>query len=82
MTQLRPKPTRQKFLTRNSAIPKPASNAEFKEDKKLKKRADDLAWQMNFAKMKLNHWHDLDNLDWESLETLLKSAKANYQNLG
>jgi len=82
MTQPRPTPRRQKFLPGLYPALQPASEARFKGDKTLKKRADDLAWQMNFAKMKLNHWHDLDNLDWESLEALLKTAKADYENLG
>lgn len=63
-------------------IEKPVSVERFKDDKKLKKRAADLAWQMNFAKMKLNHWHDLDNLDFESLESLLDSAASDYKKLG
>jgi len=81
MTQLRRPSKRQKFLPELQFVQDSAHSERVRGDKKLKKRADDLAWQMNFAKMKLNHWHDLDNLDWESLEELMKTAKAGYQKL-
>jgi len=61
MTQLRPSQRRKKYLPASCAPEKPAIEPRFDGDKKLIKRAEDLAWQMNFAKMKLNHWHDLDN---------------------
>ena len=82
MINLRPIFTPQKSLPVPKMIEKPVSVERFKDDKKLKKRAADLAWQMNFAKMKLNHWHDLDNLDFESLECLLDSAASAYKKLG
>ena len=82
MSQLRPINIRPKYLAGPNSRPEPVSEVRFEGDKKRKKRANDLAWQMNFAKMKLSHWHDLDNLNWESLEALLKSAKVDYQNLG
>ena len=81
MTQRRSTSKRQKFLPEHKAIQKPGTSERIHGEKKLKKRADDLAWQMNFAKMKLNHWHDLDNFDWESLEDMLKTAKAGYHEL-
>jgi len=81
MIHLRPIFAPQKSLPVPKTIEKPASVERFKGDKKLKKRAEDLAWQMNFAKMKLNHWHDLDNLDWAALEVLFEEARARFEAL-
>jgi len=81
MLNLRPIYTPQKSLPIPAEIEKPTSLEGFKGDKKLKKRAEDLAWQMNFAKMKLNHWHDLDNLDWAKLEGLFEEARTGFEDL-
>jgi len=72
-------PRKNKGATRT--FEKPASVERFNGDKKLKKRAADLAWQMNFAKMKLNHWHDIDNLDWAALEALFEDARSGFERL-
>jgi len=81
MIQLRPIYAPQKSVPVPAKIEKPASVERFNGDKKLKKRAADLAWQMNFAKMKLNHWHDIDNLDWAALEALFEDARSGFERL-
>lgn len=57
------------------------SGLKFKEARQLKRRIDDVEWQIRFAKMKLHHWQDVDNWAWDPLKTLLKRAKAARQHL-
>ena len=58
------------------------SGLPFRTQKQLGKRADDLSWQIKFAKMKLHHWTDVDDLSWEPLDKLLKMAQLDLAKLG
>ncbi len=60
----------------------PSSGLRFREQKSLRRRAGDLSWQMKFAMMKLHHWHDPDNPEWDPLDKFLRVAKAEFKNLG
>ena len=43
---------------------------------------DDLSWQIKFAKMKLRHWTDVDDLSWDPLDKLLTMAQLDLAKLG
>ena len=60
----------------------PLSGLRFQERKARLKRADDLSWQTKFALMKLHHWRDLDNSEWDPLDRYLKAARAELGKLG
>ena len=58
------------------------SHLQFREQKNLDKRAEDLSWQLRFAQMKLHHWSNIDNVNWDSLDKLKKIAEGNLADLG
>ena len=60
----------------------PISGLSFRAQKQLDKRADDLSWQIKFAKMKLHHWTDVDDLSWEPLDKLLTMAQLDLAKFG
>lgn len=57
------------------------SGLRFREQKVLEKRAEDLSWQLRFAQMKLHHWSNVDNLNWEPLDNLKKFAEKELAGL-
>jgi len=57
------------------------SGLTFRQKKALKKRAEDVNWQIKFSTMKLNAWRDLENGAWVSLDSLLNFAKSEQRQL-
>ena len=57
------------------------SGLTFTQARQLERRIKDAAWQIKFAEMKLHHWRDPDNWNWEPLFKLLNQAKETRQQL-
>ena len=74
-------PQKKAHLSANDNIEIAASGMRLSEQKTLRKRADDLAWQVKFAAMKLHHWNDPDCLEWGPLDKLLEVAQTQYRDV-
>lgn len=68
-------------LQTNDNTQVPTSGLRFSEQKTRRRRADDLAWQIKFALMKLHHWSDVDNPEWDPLDKYLKVAQTEVSDL-
>lgn len=67
---------------RNDNVKTRYSGMNFRAAKKLQRRTEDIDWQIRFARMKLHHWHDVDNWNWDALNALLERAKTAHKQLG
>lgn len=77
------KPAPQKTpLSAQEAVGIPASELSLYQQKKVRKRAEDLSWQIKFANMKLQERKNEGNLEWDPLNSLLEIAQAKYRGLG
>lgn len=45
------------------------------------KKIADLQWRMKFAKMKLSHWHGLENEQWSHLKQMHDKAENELKKL-
>lgn len=62
-------------------MPNRAIEIPLKEQVAVANRMSDLQWQINFTQIKLNHWRQHENADWEHLKALNDAAKAELKDL-
>lgn len=69
------------YLMANETAEPSTSGLTLNDQKKRRKRAEDLSWQIKFANMKLRHWKNENSLGFDPLYSLLDVAETEYRDL-